>query len=505
MNNKSIAFPFAKGLLVIVWACFASQLIASHNYAGYISCREIGPNQIEITLTTYSDPAPAFVDRCAVDLEIWSFPAGISPIATLTDIPRVNGPLNVDPLFPTTVTCPGQNMGEYIRTTFKKNVYQVLYTVPGPGSYLVRYSDLARPDNINNMTNSGNQAYYLETFFGYASGLENTFTPILDNHMVDNGCAGEVWTYNPGIYESEGDSLVWEFTSAWQYDPPAIPTPILTSNWVAPDNFGNNGPLSIDHQNGFIRWESPQDPGIYVIAYHCKEYRNGILIGKTHFDHAVIINPCNNAPPGFVGITEIEVTPGDTAFIPFKVGDGNPLDSIYLELNNLQLGLDNPVNLSPAATVDLLPTLSQTFIGMDTLQGMITWPTNASLARFRPYQIDLYAQDNMSYDSLASATRAVGHHAIRIFVRQPVGREEPALPIPLELHPNPSQGEFHLRISEPGEYEIAVYSPMGAQLSSVRSRELNHELALSDLPNGVYFLRVQGKGRSAVKKLILLR
>ena len=99
-------------------------------------------NTFEITLTTYTDPAPAGVDRCAASIEIWSVGPNPQLITILEDIPRANGDPQINP----PNDCPIRNPlnGVPIYGSVKKNIYVERYTFVGPGSYQLRYYDIAR-------------------------------------------------------------------------------------------------------------------------------------------------------------------------------------------------------------------------------------------------------------------------------------------------------------------------------------------------------------------------
>lgn len=497
--QKSILLAFLFSILL------PFQLSAGHNWAGYISYEETGSNTVEITLTTYTSPSAALVDRCQVDLEIWPTATVLGIITEIQDIPRINGPMNVDPLFPNTVNCPNEAMGEYIRGTLKRNIYKTTYTFSGPGTYLVRYSDLARYENVNNLTSSDNQAFFVESMItvGLPSGPQSS--PVLSNHMVDKGCVGHPWTYNPGVYELDGDSLIWSFVDVLQYDPPGISVPITATNYTPPGSFSTNGPMAIDPRNGFITWDDPQVVGPYAFAYEVREYRNGSLIGSTRFDQVVVIGPCNNQPPVFAAITDTAITPGDTLRVPFEVWDPDfPTDSLYLQLNTLTVGPLNPVSLTPAATITLTPSGGLPTGGTDTIRGMIEWATTGALSQFRPYQIDLYAQDNGTYDTTAGSQRQQTHHAIRIFVRQPVGIAE-ANPsgINFEVGPSPTSNEFKVELPEFGDWEVSVWDVTGREVMQQAGKGKVFSFEVKGMEDGIYYVRVFGKNAIGVKRILV--
>ncbi len=408
-KSSPLALLSSLGAFFLIWLVGFGALHASHNLAGDITYRYLGGTQVEITVTTFTDPSAAFVDRCNIDIEIFNS-TGTNRIAQVTNIPRQNGPWNVDPQFPS-VTCSNAQMGEYIIGSIKKNIYRTTYTLPGPGYYLVRYYDVARLNDIINMDNSGSQAFFIESTILINSYLGAQNSPQFLNHPIDEACTGKLWTHNPGGYDPDGDSLAYKFVNCRQYDPPSIPSPITCSGFVMPDVISPNGPISIDVHTGLITWDVPNVIGIYNIAFVIEEYRDGVRIGFSYRDMAIFVNPCDNDPPVIEAPTELCVFAGDTVTIDFKIWDPNffssvspPGDSIYFYLNNGGNQLNGPfaVTTSPAEIVITEPVGTQfppdfPVAYDDTIKGRITWRTDCDHVRPSFYQIDFYAHDNISY------------------------------------------------------------------------------------------------------------
>ncbi|MFK7921446.1 MAG: hypothetical protein AB8H47_05790 [Bacteroidia bacterium] len=60
------------GLYVLfVSFCSSSSLYASHQMGGHIEMTHINGFEYRLTVKTFSDPAPAGVDRCSADIEVW--------------------------------------------------------------------------------------------------------------------------------------------------------------------------------------------------------------------------------------------------------------------------------------------------------------------------------------------------------------------------------------------------------------------------------------------------
>ena len=111
-KSSSLALLSRLSAFFLFWFISATAVFASHNLAGDITYRYLSGNQVEITVTTFTDPSAAAVDRCSIDIEIWNWNGNIK-IGDVTNIPRQNGPWNIDPQF-SNVTCPNIQMGEYI-------------------------------------------------------------------------------------------------------------------------------------------------------------------------------------------------------------------------------------------------------------------------------------------------------------------------------------------------------------------------------------------------------
>ncbi|RMG57381.1 MAG: hypothetical protein D6722_25005, partial [Bacteroidetes bacterium] len=212
-------------------------LSATHNLAGQITAERNdpdNPNSYEITLTTYTDPAPAGVDRCSADFEIWSF-NGPSPvqITILTEVPRANGGPMVNP---SDCTIPNPRNGVVVKGTVKRNVYTATFIFPGPGTYEIYYYDVARHGSVVNMNNPEEQAFFVNTrIFIPPPIIGSNSTPVLLNEPLDDACVGKHWTHNPGAWDPDGDSLAYSLVPSYHYDPAQSNLPQVADGYRWPD------------------------------------------------------------------------------------------------------------------------------------------------------------------------------------------------------------------------------------------------------------------------------
>jgi gliding motility-associated-like protein len=409
-------------------------LWATHNLAGQIVCEQSdpinAPNTYKITLTTYTDPEPAGVDRCASDIEIWTVGPNPTLITTLVNIPRDNGPVSVGPLNDCPITDPNVVIrdGIVVKGTVKENTYSIEYTFPGPGEYELRYTDMYRHGSVVNISNPDGQTFYVETrLFITPPIVGSNNTPVLLNRPLQDACSGKIWVHNPGGFDIDGDSLAYELRPSFQYEAPNQPT--VTNGYVFPDDpqFGANASFSMDSVTGLITWDVPQALGIYNFAFLVKEYRDGTLLGYVVRDMAVWVIDCDNNPPVVETISDTCIYAGETLRFPYRSWDPDLSDSLTLNLNNGGLGNNGPFAVDNSATIEgsivdaftgtipysSLPqsTANNGVAPVDTIKGEVVWETECDNIRKQFYQVDFVANDNLSYSATASGTTTLEAHA----------------------------------------------------------------------------------------------
>ena len=417
---------------------------ASHNLAGEIIAERINGSQYRIILTTYTDPAPQGVDRCSADIEIWS--TGLNPqlIEVLRLIPRSNGPIN-----PSQSNCEVQDagIGVPIYQTVKKNIYITEYTFDF-GKFELRYEDLARRADIINISNPGEQAFYISTILDIPNPiLGNNNTPILLNTPLDEACAGKLWTHNPGGFDPDGDSLSYSIMPSMQYNPERGISPQVASGYRFPDDnspnaFPDNGPLTMDPVTGLMTWSFPEKAGVYNIAYIVEEYRNGVKLGSVLRDMVIIVRFCDNNPPVIESLNDTCITAGETVKFDFLAYDPDPTDSLYLRLNNAGIGNNGPFAVNnvpfiegivfdretqlgreyqglPDSTVNSLILFPDSTAFIDTIYGTFTWNTLCDNVRKQFYQVDFFAHDNFRYIESPNTTLLSANHLVAITVIPP--------------------------------------------------------------------------------------
>lgn len=344
-------------------------LKATHNIAGEITYRCTGGNTYEITVTTYTNSqSPA--DRCELLVE---FGDGQELV-----VPRSNG--STQQLCNSQFQWDGEIVPNYANT--KKNEYKVTHSY-SPGTYKIEVKDPNRVTGIENIPNSVNVPFYLQTTIVVDPNIGCNNGPQLTTIPLDKACMGKCYYHNPGAYDPDGiDSLAYSIGPC--LDTNGFPIP----GYQFPNNVGG-GSLSIDAVTGDLVWCSPQVPGKYNIVIYIEEWRrlqNGtrVLIGTVLRDMSIdVLEFCNNDNPDIPDLPDLCVDAGTLVNFSFVVTDPDN-DFVRVE------GYGGPFNTTPAAT--MTPSMTSFQPTPDTVQ--FSWQTTCDRVRLQPWTVTFKATDN---------------------------------------------------------------------------------------------------------------
>jgi hypothetical protein len=190
---------------------------------------------------------------------------------------RSNGPIG---------GCAPGREGVPINPNIKLNEYVTTHTYPGPGNYTICFEAQNRNAGINNIPNSVNQLFSLESFLvipAFGSG-KNT-SSVFGNLPLDYGClANSCYNYNPAATDLDGDSLSYEVFACLN------PGSLLPS-------VGAGGTFSINPITGTLTWCNPQYIGDYNTRIKITEWRkdddgNPFIVGNVIRDTQFNMSNC---------------------------------------------------------------------------------------------------------------------------------------------------------------------------------------------------------------------
>ena len=255
---------------------------ASHLMGADISyqCINADSNQYLITLNLYRDCA-GIGAPFTVPINFTSDLCGQSFSSTLAQLPPGNAvpggtPHEVTQLCDSLVDSSSCNGGNF--PGVELYTYQALVTFPDTcEDWVISYSSCCRNDLITNLANPASDGLYVEATLDNTDTCNNS--PVFTNLPVTYICANQLFNYNHGAIDADGDSLVYTLVNP--LDGPNAPlgyaagfdsvNPILTT---PPNTF------LLDSATGQLTF-TPNGQQIAVVTFLVREYRNGQLIGST--------------------------------------------------------------------------------------------------------------------------------------------------------------------------------------------------------------------------------
>lgn len=288
-------------LLVLVSFCFA-RLNATHNRAGEITYVQLSDLTYEITITTFTYTL-SFADRPTLDVE-W----GDNSISTA---PRIS-----------ILTLPN---------FYRRNVYVIDHTYPGPGIYKIVVQDPNRNAGVKNIPNSVNVVFSISTILTVNPAMGRDNTPVLLNPPYDKAAYHYLFIHNPSAYDPDGDSLSYNLTVCTREDG----KPVV--GYTLPPATRS---IRVDSISGDLIWDTPADTGKFNVAMDINEWRNGKKIGVVERDMQIEVYNTTNKPPVNGPLKDYCVEAGEPIDFLFTATDP---DNDFLTLNSSSgvFGLDS--------------------------------------------------------------------------------------------------------------------------------------------------------------------
>lgn len=272
MNLQHIMVRHLLTCLLLCGVVFTAK--ATHNRAGEIHVRQIGPLRVEATIITWTVTSSVQADRPVLLID-WG--DGSKP----DSVRRSNGSGN----------------GVSLPDDIKFNIYVAQHTFAGPFTYRISMTDPNRNGGILNVNppSSVQVPFHIETIFTF---LDPQFdgvntTPYLLQPPIDRACVGRPFKHNPNAFDPDGDSLSYRLAVPLQAKGTPVPN-YSYPNQIAP---GINNLLQLNERNGDIVWNSPQVAGEYNLAFIIISWRGGVPIDTTLRDIQIIVGKCDNNPP----------------------------------------------------------------------------------------------------------------------------------------------------------------------------------------------------------------
>jgi hypothetical protein len=332
-----------KFLLLLLALFIFTDLSATHNRAGEITYVQLSDLTYEITITTFTYSL-SFADRPQLDVE-W----GDNSTSTAQRIDRISLP-----------------------NYYRKNVYKVNHTFPGPGIYRIVVQDPNRNAGVKNIPNSVNVVFSISTILIVNPAMGRNSTPVLLNPPYDKAALGYIFIHNPAAFDPDGDSLSYQLTICTREDGKPI------EGYTFPPATNS---LRVDSLNGDLIWDTPADTGTYNIAMEIQEWRNGVKIGVVVRDMQIEVYSTNNKPPLNSDLKDACIEAGDTLEFVFSATDVNK----------------DVMSLLATSGIFQIAACPATFTKIDSIPGfasaLFRWVPCHESVRNQPYDILFKADD----------------------------------------------------------------------------------------------------------------
>ncbi|MBL7863995.1 MAG: gliding motility-associated C-terminal domain-containing protein [Cyclobacteriaceae bacterium] len=365
---------YLHGILLALCLMIASQAGATHLRAGEITIRRVNCTSLtfQITITVYTNTG----SDIQFGQGLLDFGDGTTPHTT--------------PTIPNTVrTDLGANIGTVSYTTN--------HTYAGIGRFIISYLEPNRNAGIQNMFNSVETRFYMESQINIDPFLGCDNSPVLLVPPIDKACTGAAWYHNPGAYDPDGDSLSYELTI------PKKEKDLDVNNYRDPNvkefydkiglvysesNEDGNGPptFEINPVTGTLIWDAPGAPGEYNIAFVVLSWRkiSGIWINQGFVvrDMQIIVEDCENQRPELIVPPDICVVAGTTINKDI-FGTDPDFDKVKIEVFSeiLSIGFQNPASYNPNdGRYQVTSPMVQASVNF-------TWDTKCLHVKDQPYQV----------------------------------------------------------------------------------------------------------------------
>lgn len=174
------------------------------------------------------------------------------------------------------------------------------------GEYLFVYQRCCRTRDLTNLSESLQTGSTISIKISYENGsIICNDTPQFSDDPIIVTEAGETFNINLPITETDGDSLVYSFSSIYlgggrgfsgcnalmpiTFCPPPYDTPLYQSGYSYDTPFGVNNQVTLDPITGVLSGII-ETASRYAIGIQIEEYRNGELLGIFDFEQQLIIS-----------------------------------------------------------------------------------------------------------------------------------------------------------------------------------------------------------------------
>lgn len=413
--NKLLLFFF------FFWVLSAGSAKATHLIGGNIGYEYVGHPSANPNMVIYRINFSTYIDCNSVNwgtsfpessFQIEVYEGTINQTTPMQNIATATVTLSDSAQIDPTMTS-GCNFGT--STCIYLVNYEGLVVLPlsSTGYHLI-YERCCRPAGIINLTNSGNQGMSFQAYIPPNTSTVSTTvngTPAYTDTLVSYICVNDTAYIANTATDPDGDSLVYSIEQPYRGYTSNTVVAMNTNNpnWAnytyppqlvvwgggasAVNPFGAGGYVAINSSTGLTSFLAPT-AGIYVIAVEVKEYRNGVLIGRTRRDIQIMAVNCPNNPKPVIGSITGHANALNNSTLQIVAGD-----SVCLTLNatttaGTAVAMTANGVIFDTAQVNPAATFVSTTDSLGNGIGTFCWETSCDQGRSQPYSFTVQAKDD---------------------------------------------------------------------------------------------------------------
>jgi gliding motility-associated-like protein len=281
--------------------------------------------------------------------------------------------------------CPDLNSqclgGNY--TGYEQYIYAVQVVLPFDCSdWIIATHISARNEAITNLLTPGDYDLYVECHLDNSNGVCNN-SPVFSTIPIAYSCTNQLFVYNHGAFDPDGDSLVYTLVNPLDTLNGPIPYSLAGFSPTYPLST-TSGALDFDPVTGQISCV-PSENQIAVISLRIDEFRDGGFVGSTQRDLEVVVKTCNNNVP--------EIPLGIENLMGGALLDSNtvivcPGGTVDFDLVGIDIdGADSLTVTTNLATT--IPAAVFSSSGDNPITGHLTWQTAAADSGFYVFTVTI--------------------------------------------------------------------------------------------------------------------
>lgn len=364
--------------------------------------------------------------------------------------------------------------------------FSVDHIYPGPGQYIIGYTETSRNAGIINVDNSISTEFYTETVINLDPflGLFDTPDFLVDPFFIAK--LGSNLSLSVGAFSSEDFIITYELST------PLRNKSIAVNNYRLPESF------KINPHNGLITWDTR-----YLDGYYAGEYLFAIKIHLSKYIDGNLYRLCTMLRDFQIILVDGE--PGG------EISDNVTLDEnsrIYLPQGSSKtIKVFYEPNLQPSTTLSAFSTLAEnsdalSFTTYDSSTanikvGVLTLTSHASIIRDNPYIITVRGTHRIE-NNLMYASDIVYMLYTRDLFPEIITRTEDTL-ADITVTPNPVTDYLKIKLPQQQPAQLILLDLSG---KIVLKEFINDScwVDVRELPTGFYIVELRtGSARRTIK------